>query len=198
VFTPDKESVQVKLTVTGTLFQPKTFGGIERWLVTIGGVRSMLMLSSVADDELPALSVQVPVADCEDPSLVSASGVETELIPERESTQAYDTVTGLLFHPNELARGLLDAVMMGPVRSMFMLVSVAVAELPALSTHVPVAVWLAPSWKVTGDARLRSPERESLQLKLTVTGALFHPFPFGGIERELVMIGDVRSTFTPT
>src|SRR5438128_11854788 len=44
------------------------------------------------------------------------------------------------------------------------------AALPALSMQVPVADWLAPSVEiVTGFATVATPERSSVQVKLTVT-----------------------------
>src|SRR5215831_756262 len=58
---PERLSVQEKLTVTWRLFQPWALGGMDLELVMFGGVRSMLMLPTVDDAELPALSMQVPV-----------------------------------------------------------------------------------------------------------------------------------------
>lgn len=77
--------------------------------------------------------------------------------------------------------------------------TMADAELPALSTHVPVTDWPAPSPRIVGPERDPMPDRASEQLKLTVTEALFQPFGFGGIDLEPVMVGSVRSTFmSPT
>src|SRR5713226_7715474 len=67
------------------------------------------------------------------------------------------------------------------------------AELPARSRHVPATVWLNPSPRVVGDETLNTPDRGSAHAKLTVTGVLFQPFPFGSTDLELVMVGVVRS-----
>ena len=47
------------------------------------------------------------------------------------------------------------------------------AELPAKSVQVPATVWSKPSPRVVGDERLNTPDNESEQAKLTVTGLLF-------------------------
>ncbi len=73
--------------------------------------------------------------------------------------------------------------------------TVADAELPALSTHVPVIDWPAPSPRIVGPERTAMPDRASEQLKLTVIEALFQPFGFGATDGEPVMVGSVRSTF---
>lgn len=72
-----------------------------------------------------------------------------------------------------------DAVStIGEVLSMFMVAEVDVL-LPALSTAVPVTVWLAPSLpKVTGSLHDDMPERLSEHEKLTVTSELFQPLEF--------------------
>ena len=62
--TPERPSVQEKLTVTGPLFQPCALGAIDRELEMVGGVKSMLMFPTVAEAELLAKSTQVPVTDC--------------------------------------------------------------------------------------------------------------------------------------
>ncbi len=61
--TPDRESEQVKLTVTGTLFQPLGLGAMDLELEMIGEVKSMLTPLSVVLAELPARSRQLPVTD---------------------------------------------------------------------------------------------------------------------------------------
>ncbi len=65
---------------------------------------------------------------------------------------------------------------------MLMLFTVALALLPALSVQVPDPDWLAPSLESTvsvGGLPAASPERESAQVKLTVTFVLFQPLAFG-------------------
>ena len=61
--TPDRASVQVKVTVTGPKLPPKMSGGGLRWPVMVGLARSMLILLSVTLPVLPARSTQVPVMD---------------------------------------------------------------------------------------------------------------------------------------
>lgn len=61
--TPEIESEQVKVTVTGPLFHPKELGAGDLEPIIVGAVRSMLIPPTVADDVFPALSVQLPVAD---------------------------------------------------------------------------------------------------------------------------------------
>lgn len=60
---PESASLQLKLTVTSVLFQPKPFAAGDGVPVTVGGVLSILMSVIVAVAELPALSEQVPDAD---------------------------------------------------------------------------------------------------------------------------------------
>ncbi len=55
------------------------------------------------------------------------------------------TVTLTLFHPNTLARGDLDPVMVGAVLSMLIPPIVKDTLFPALSTHKPVRDCPAPS-----------------------------------------------------
>src|SRR5919108_468283 len=59
---PESESPQEYVTVTGVLFQPSAFGATLRVAVTVGAVSSMLIGPSIANDELPARSVTLPVA----------------------------------------------------------------------------------------------------------------------------------------
>lgn len=190
--TPERLSVQEKLTVTGPSFQPLVFGGTDLELDTPGGVRSMLMLPTVADAELPARSMHVPVTDC-GPSVSRVVGVERVSTPDSASVHVKDTVTVELFHPNEFAPGVLEPVIDGRVRSMLMSLSLVLAGLPARSTHVPLTVWLKPSPRVAGGDMLNTPDRESVQAKLTVTGVLFQPLLFGWTDLELEMFGSVRS-----
>jgi len=96
--TPERASEQAKLMVTGTLFHPFMLGWTDLELVTVGGVRSMLMLVSVVLAALSARSVQFPVTDWPLPSprVVGDEKLDT---PERASEQAKLMVTGTLFHP---------------------------------------------------------------------------------------------------
>ena len=56
---PERASEQVKVTVTGPLFQPLALGAGEATAVMVGDVRSMFNVRLV-EVELPALSVAVP------------------------------------------------------------------------------------------------------------------------------------------
>ncbi len=144
----------------------------------VGGVRSMLMLLSVALAKFPALSRQFPVTDCPAPSprVVGNELLET---PDKGSEQAKLTVTWALFHPLLPARGDLELVIMGGVRSILIPPSVVLTEFPARSVQFPVTDWPAPSPRVVGDEALETPDNASEHVKLTVTWALFQPFALG-------------------
>ena len=75
--------------------------------------------------------------------MVKVTGLGQLAIPDKASEQVKVTVTGPLFQPLELGAGETTAVMVGDVRSMLR-VTLAVAELPALSVAVPEIAWLAP------------------------------------------------------
>jgi hypothetical protein len=81
---------------------------------------------------------------------------------------------------------------------MLMLLCVASAEFPALSVHVPVRDWPAPSVVTVADAgELATPESVSLQLKLTVTSVLFQPFAFAAGDCDALADGAVLSMLIP-
>ena len=93
----------------------------------------------VAEAELPARSVTVPVTDWLAPLAVRVvdTGQGTAR-PDSASEQVKLTVTLVLFQPLPLAAGLWDAVILGAVLSMLMPPTVAEAVLPALSVAVRV------------------------------------------------------------
>ena len=136
--TPDNVSEHAKLTVIVTLFQPFALAGEDLDPVMVGEVLSILIPPTVTETELPALSRQVPVADSPCPSAESNWGLEDESTPESASLHAKLTATLTLFQPLELGVGDALPVMIGLVRSMFTLFTVADAEFPAMSRHVPV------------------------------------------------------------
>src|SRR5207249_4269745 len=68
---PDKASVPLNVTLTVPLFQPLLFESGVALAIAVGGVLSMLMPVCVSDTEFPAKSMQVPVADWPEPSVVS-------------------------------------------------------------------------------------------------------------------------------
>ncbi len=175
--TPESASSQVKVTVTFPLFHPLALGLGLAEPVIMGGVRSMLTGPTMADAELPALSEQVPVTDWPAPSPVRAVGALYVFTPDRRSVQTNVTVTVPLFQPLAFAPGEREPVMLGGVVSTLTPATVAVAMFPALSVQVALRDWPAPSveitWGVTG--AVTTPDNGSVQVKETVTGALFHP-----------------------
>ena len=69
------------------------------------------MLLAVAEAlTLPALSVQVPLADCAAPSPLSTTAASQKSIPDSPSLPEKLTVTSVLFHPFELAAGDAEAL----------------------------------------------------------------------------------------
>ncbi len=124
-------------TVTGPLFQPKLFAEVLVAVIT-GRVRSTFTGPSVVEAELPAMSMQVPVAVCAAPS-PKVTGEEELLTPDNASEQENLTVTGTLFHPAAFGSIDLVLVMTGGVRSTLTPVSVVVAVFPATSVQFPVA-----------------------------------------------------------
>src|SRR2546427_7714354 len=113
--------------------------------VMTGGVLSILKPLIVALALFPARSVAFPNADWFSPSWVSTILGGHEATPERPSTQSKCTVTSALFQPKVLGPGVLEPIITGAVLSMLIPPRVVEAELPALSVHVPVAVWPLPS-----------------------------------------------------
>src|SRR5213592_3325798 len=84
--------------------------------------------------------------------------------------------------------------MVGLVLSMLTL-TVVVAVFPAVSTAVPVMVWLAPSSvRVTGVGQAAMPDNASPQVKVTVTSPLFQPLVLAACDTEAVIAGGVLST----
>ena len=143
----------------------------------------MLMPLAVAGAlTLPALSVHVPEADCPAPSLLSVTSGSQFAIPDSPSEPPKLTVTSVLFHPLALGPGDALAPAVGGVLSILIPDWVSEAVLPALSSHVPVAVRLAPSvFTVWLTVAATTPERLYVQFQLTVTFVLFHPlaWPLG-------------------
>src|SRR5579862_4786413 len=87
-------------------------------------------------------------------------------------------------------------VNVGGVKSMFR-ESDALRLFPALSTAVAVTCWPAPSLGITSAAgQVATPEAESEQVNVTVTGALFQPLEFGAGEAAAVICGAVLSMLT--
>ena len=128
------------------MFHPLPFGPGAALALAVGAVKSMLMPVLEAEAlALPALSVQVPEADCPAPSVLRTASEEQKSMPDRTSAPLKWTVTALLFHPLPFAPGEALALAVGAVLSMLIPLLVLEAELPALSSQVPVADWLLPS-----------------------------------------------------
>src|SRR5437763_12284729 len=107
-------SLQVNVTLTAPLFQPLAGGAGEAKPEITGGVLSMLTVW-LADEELPARSVQVALTDWLAPS------VETVRLtvdwPAMLSLQSHVMVTSVLYQPAKFAGGLLCSVITGGVWS---------------------------------------------------------------------------------
>ena len=103
------------------------------------------------------------------------------------------TLAVLLTHPFAFGEGERRPVIVGGVRSIFTLDSVVREGFPPRSVQVPWTDWFLPSPRVVGPETVSTPERLSVHEKLTVTGPLFQPCALGGIDRELDMVGGVRS-----
>ena len=70
IATPERESLQMKLTITVELLQPLAFGVGKGFAVIAGGVLSMFNVTLVVA-VLPALSVVVPEMTWFAPSVVT-------------------------------------------------------------------------------------------------------------------------------
>src|SRR5207249_54953 len=155
----------------------------------------MLIPETVVLVLLPALSVAVPVADWAAPAALRVIGLVQLAIPERTSEQRKLAVTSLLFQPLALAAGLRLPLIAGPVLSMLIPETVALALLPALSVAVPVTLWLAPSaLSVTSGGQLAIPESASAQVKCTVTEPpSYQPAALGEVVAAPLIVGAVLS-----
>ncbi len=103
-FTPERASVQAKLTVTSVLFQPLPLAAGMRLPVTDGLVRSMLMSSTVVLSLLPLLSVTWPVTLWPAPSAITVTGL-WQFRGGKPPSQVKVTLTAVLFQPSALAAG---------------------------------------------------------------------------------------------
>src|SRR5438132_9876769 len=100
----------------------------------------MLIPETVVLVLLPALSEAVTVSLRDALPIFRVIGLVQLAIPERTSEQRKLAVTSLLFQPLALAAGLRLPLIAGPVLSMLIPETVALALLPALSVAVPVTV----------------------------------------------------------
>ena len=118
--------------------------------------------------------------------------------PERESVTFTETLIGTsLLFGGQRTFGLVLHATVGGVLSILIPLTVADAEFPAMSVHVPVTDWLAPSVEsVVGAGGLPAarPESASAHWKLTVTALLFQPFALGDGAAVPLMVGGVLSS----
>src|SRR5581483_1894928 len=133
-------------------------------------------------------------------SLLVTETSENDAAPERESETVVATFTDTsLWLGGQITAGLAAQVMVGGVRSILTLPTVADAEFPARSVHVPLTDWFAPSLaRTVGAAGLPGarPERASVHWNATVTLVLFQPLAFGAGVREPAIVGGVLSILT--
>ena len=101
------------------------------------------------------------------------------MTPDKESEQVKTTGSLLFTQPLRFGGRSSEPVMVGGVRSMFTLVSVKLAVLPARSAQEPVTDCPWPSPNVVGPDTASEPERVSVHVKLTVTATLFQPLALG-------------------
>src|SRR5271154_5496427 len=118
-------------------------------------------------------------------------------MPEPESAQMNVTVTFELFQPLAFGAGEAAADIVGGVRSIF-IVSVVLEVFPALSVQLAVTGVVPSVESVKGEGFPVAPESASLQVKVTVTGDLFHPAALGSGEGDAVMTGRVLSILRTT
>jgi hypothetical protein len=203
--TPERASPQVKRTRTALLNQPAAFAGrdvpssLTVAALIVGAVRSILTPLTDVEAELPALSEMVagPAPRFEpSPLRVLSAGWVAESIPDSRSWPVQWIVTSPLYQPKALGFVVAAPESVGGVRSMLMSFTVAVALLPALSSAWPVTLWPAPSLvSVVGSSQPAIPDSASEQLKVTVTGPLFHPKAFPTGDRLPSIVGGTPSIF---
>ena len=86
---------------------------------------------------LPALSVQVPDADCPDPSVLKVTGAVQDAMPDPASVPLKLTVTLALFQPLAFAAGVAIADADGAILSICTVtILLAALTFPALSEVV--------------------------------------------------------------
>ena len=102
---PDVASEQVKVTVAVELFQPAVLGAGETDAVITGAVWSTLMPLTVAEVELSAMSLAVPLVDWFAPSTANVCGTGHDATPESVSPHDHVKVTGALYQPLTFGAG---------------------------------------------------------------------------------------------
>ena len=158
--TPDRLSLASRVKLTSALYHPLVRSPATEAAV-VGAVRSIWMPLTVVVVLLPALSVQVAVADRLPPSPVTIESPGWAAGPDNGSVQVQSTVTSPVCHPLEN-----EPLSTGAVLSMLMPETVSLAELPAASVAVPVTDWLAPSASTLSAVFEATPDRSSVAVKL--------------------------------
>ena len=113
-------------------------------------------------------------------------------MPELKSLAFRVTVTSELFQPAGFGSGATSAVTVGGLLSICT-VTVIWLALPARSTAVPKRLLAPWAVTVTGSEQKSIPLPVSWQSKVTVTGPLFQPFPFGAESMIALIVGGVES-----
>src|SRR5688572_4477435 len=197
VATPDSASAQLKSTTTSPLYQPAAFGNVVGWPAITGAVRSIMIPLTDAEAVLPALSATETgpaPRSAPSPVTVESAGALAGSIPDRPSWPVQWIVTSSRYQPAALPGVAGAPVSVGGVRSMLIPSTVAWAELPALSTAVPVADWPEPSLaSVVAPLQPAMPDSASLQSNVTSTAPSFQPKPLAAGEREPVIDGAMPS-----
>jgi hypothetical protein len=198
VIASDRSSEHTHVTVTLPRFQPNSFGRVRCPKEMPGAVRSMLIPDSVAEDVLPALSRQVPVADWPSPSLLTVDDTLGVIARDKLSPHDQVTATSPLFQSNSLPGVRLVRVITGTVVSMLIARRVLDEVLPATSVHVAVAPWSLPSLAtVTAAGPVLICDSPSVQFHVTVTGPLFQTPDIGGVRVATVSVGSTESMWIP-
>jgi len=197
---PESASVPVKLTVTFVLFQPRAFACGEAAACAMGGVLSIFTTGEMKVDVFPATSVTVTLPLTEAPSVLSSSGLDTEVdvTPDSASVGAKANATFVLFQPAALADGAAAVnVSVGGVLSIFTAGDVKVALLPATSVTVMTPLTADPSADSNNGLGIdvaATPDRLSAVVNVNATFVLFQPAAFGkGLAAPKLTVGGVLS-----
>jgi hypothetical protein len=172
--------------------------GVGFTVATICGNDFSMLSVTLLLAEFPATSTAVPLTFWFAPSVVTTCGDGQVAIPESLSLQIKLTVTEELFQPAPLGTGEETAVMTGATLST-LTVTLAEAVLPASSVALPGITWPLPLlFTLTGVEQETIADKLALQVKVTVTGPLFHPEAFGAGETAAEIRGNDFSMFSVT
>ena len=118
VDTPERVSVQLKVTVTSPLFHPDEFGEGEAEPDITGGVSSILIVSEMEFvSPAPSVALQIKTVPLVSAERIAGEHPDEESIPDSGSVTVQVTLTLTLFHPLMLAPGVRLNVMLGIVLS---------------------------------------------------------------------------------